>query len=100
MPTKDSAEVLDYAIDWDRSSASAASGTGWLASGETIVTSTWAVPTGITQTTPAPSITGGKSTTIWLSGGTTGARYTLTNHVTTSQGRQGERSFNVDIRDR
>ncbi len=99
MPLKDPSEVLDYSVDWDRSTASAAAGTGWLAASETITASTWTVPTGITQTTPAPSVASGK-TTIWLSGGTTGTRYTITNHVTTSQGRQGERSFTVDVRER
>ncbi len=99
MPIKDPSEVLDYSIDWDRSAASSAAGTGWLASGETITVSTWTVPVGITQTTPAPSITAGK-TTIWLSGGTNSVTYTLTNHVTTSAGRQGERSFTVAVRDR
>jgi hypothetical protein len=99
MPVKDPAEVLDYSVDWDRSSETASAGTGWLASGETITASTWTVPTGITQTTPAPSVVAGK-TTIWLTGGTTGTRYTITNHITTSQGRQGERSMLIQVRDR
>lgn len=96
MPNKDPAEVLDYSIDWDRSGAGAAAASGWLDVGETITDSVWTVPTGITQTTPAPSQAAGKAT-IWLSGGTSGAHYDVTNHVTTSQGRQGERSIRIYV---
>lgn len=86
--TADPTAVLDYAITW----------ASWLQTGETITASTWAVPAGITQTTPAPSFTA-TTTTIWLTGGTIGATYRLTNHVTTSGGRQDERSFDVTIAD-
>lgn len=85
----DPTAVLDYAINW----------ASWpLQTGETITASTWTVPAGITQTTPAPSFTS-TTTTIWLTGGTIGATYRLTNHVTTSGGRQDERSFDVTIAD-
>lgn len=103
--TKDPAEVLDYSRDWDRSREDAAAGTGWLAAAETISASTWAIETKtgdttpLIQTTPAPSIAGGK-TTVWLSGGTAGLSYRVTNHITTSQGRQGERSFVLEIKEK
>lgn len=84
----DPTAVLDYAINW----------ASWLQTGETITASTWTVPAGITQTTPAPSFTA-TTTTIWLTGGTIGATYRVTNHVTTSGGRQDERSFDVTIAD-
>jgi hypothetical protein len=74
--TEDPGNVLDYSWDWSL----------WLASGDTIQTSTWTVPIGITQTTPNPSISG-NVTTIWLTGGTVGQTYTVTNKVVTSQGR-------------
>lgn len=105
MASKDPSEVLDYAVDWNRSTIGGADGTGWLAAAETITTSTWAIETKtgdaapLIQTTPAPTNVAGK-TTIWLSGGTTGLRYKVTNHVTTSQGRQGERTFALDIREK
>ena len=90
MPTKDPQAVLDYSVDW----------TPWLAEGETIDASTWTVPAGVTQeASPAPSVAGGK-TTVWLSGGTAGKAYTVTNHITTSQGRQDDRSFRLEVRDR
>jgi hypothetical protein len=83
---KDPGEKKDYAIDW----------AAHLATSETISTSTWVVQTGITQTTPAPSNTT-TTTTIWLSGGTEGTEYRITNHVVTNQGREFERSFTVNV---
>jgi hypothetical protein len=65
--------------------------------GDTISTSTWTVPTGITQTTPTPSNTT-TTTTIWLTGGTDGVHYKITNHVTTAQGREYDRSFVVQVK--
>jgi hypothetical protein len=85
----DPTDVDYYGWDWaDR-----------LDTGETISVSTWTVPSGITQTTPAPSIAG-SVTTLWLTGGTLGQKYTVTNHITTNQGRQFDRSFVVQILDR
>ena len=89
MPQHDPSAVLDYAVDW----------TAWLAEGETITESTWSVPDGITQTTPAPSHDGAVAT-IWLTGGIVGQTYAVTNHITTSQGRQDDRSISVSIHNR
>lgn len=85
----DPASVLDYVVDW----------TSWLAAGETLTASSWTVGTGITQTTPSPSFTTVKAT-IWLTGGTADSTYRITNHITTSAGRQDERSFTVRVLDR
>jgi hypothetical protein len=85
----DPSAVLDYTVDW----------AAWLATSETISASTWVVAAGITQTTPAPSFTT-TTTTIWLTGGTVGTEYTITNHVTTNQGRQDDRSFTVVVASR
>jgi len=81
--------VLDYTIDW----------TDWLAASETISASTWAVPAGITQTTPAPSFTN-TGTTIWLTGGTLLTSYSVTNHITTNQGRQQDQTITLAVRSR
>lgn len=102
--------VLDYSVDWKyKSPASRATGTnpdGWLAAGETISSSTWTVPTGLTQlgpatspTAPAPSQVDGKAT-IWLTGGTAGDTYKLTNKIVTSAGRTDERSIQIDVKNR
>lgn len=85
----DPSSVLDYTINW----------AAWLAASETISASTWTVATGITQTTPAPSNTT-TTTTIWLTAGTAGTTYLITNHITTNQGRQEDRSFSVAIADK
>ena len=86
---KDKDATLDYLVDW----------TQWLAVGETLTASAWTVQTGLTTATPAPSFTTTKAT-IWLSGGTTGTTYTVTNHATTSAGRIDDRSFTIQVVER
>lgn len=99
MPIKDPQETLDYSVDWNRSESGAASGTGRLVDGETISASTWDVPAGLTQASPAPSNTA-TTTTIWLSGGTLLEHYDVTNHVTTSQGRHYDHTVPIVIREK
>lgn len=84
---KDPDAVLDYGFDWST----------WLASGETISTSVWDVPTGITEGNKEK---GDTSTKIWLSGGEAGETYTIANKVTTSAERTDERSFDVVVEER
>lgn len=87
MPPKDPNAVLDYEIDWS----------SWLATSETISTSTWTVPTGITKDSDTHTTT---TTTAWLSGGTAGNIYTLTNRIVTNQGRTEDRSIYVPCAER
>lgn len=84
---KDPHAKLDYAIDWST----------WLLSGETISTSTWTVGTGLTTESTGKADT---STLIWLSGGTAGNEYTVANKIVTSDGREDERSFVVQVEER
>ena len=71
---KDPDEVKDYGVNWaDR-----------LDEGDTIATSVWVVPTGITQNSASNTAT---TTTIWLSGGTLNTTYSLVNRITTAGGR-------------
>lgn len=84
--TKDPDAVLDYSIDW----------TTWLA-GDTISTSTWTVPAGITKDSDSSTTT---STTVWLSGGSLGQNYKLTNRIVTAGGRTEDRSVEIQVRDR
>lgn len=81
---KDPSALLDYSIDWS----------AWLQPGETITTSTWVVTAGIvvTDSDNSPTVA-----TVWLSGGTTLREYTVANKVTTTGGRQDERSFRVRV---
>lgn len=67
---KDPDAVLDYYVNW----------APWL-NGDTIVTSTWTVPSGITKDSDSHT---DSLVTIWLSGGTAGAEYTLVNHIVTA----------------
>jgi hypothetical protein len=84
---KDPNEVKDWTLDW---------GAKRLADAETISTSSWTIPTGITKDSDTDADT---TTTVWLSGGTAGVHYTLTNRVTTSQGRTFDWSIVVQVRD-
>lgn len=84
---KDPDSVLDYGVDWST----------WLASGETISTSTWTVPAGITKDSDSK---GDNSTLIWLSDGTAGIVYTLANKITTSDSRTVERSIEIIVEQR
>ena len=83
LEPKDPNAVVDYQIDWSE----------WLGT-DTIATSTWVVSAGITNVTDSHTNTG---TTIWLSGGTDGTAYDLTNHITTAGGRQEDRTITVPV---
>lgn len=87
MLEKDPNEVKDYTLDW---------GERRLAEGETISTSTWIVPDGITADSDTDTDT---TTTVWLSGGTAGEHYRCTNRVTTTQGRTYDWSITVQLGD-
>lgn len=86
--TKDPDSVLDYTIDW---------GTNWLADGETISSSSWTVQSGLTEDSDSNTTT---TATVWLSGGTAGSVYTVTNQITTSAGRTAERTLLIKVEDR
>lgn len=90
--THDPQARLDYSVDWSR----------WLEEiSDTIQESTWTIPTGLVQASPAPSVNiAGKITTVWITGGTAGALYIVTNHVTTVGGREDDRSFALRVADR
>jgi hypothetical protein len=83
---KDPDAVLDYAPDW----------TTWL-DGDTIDTSTWTVPAGVTSESEDFTTT---STVIWLSGGTAGESYRITNRIVTAGGRTDDRSLLIRVADR
>ena len=84
--TKDPNAVLDYSTDWTR----------WLA-GDQIAASEWIVPSGLTKMADSKTAT---SATVWLSGGTAGQSYTVTNRITTAAGRTEDRSFTIRVEER
>lgn len=84
--TKDPNALLDFSRDWSP----------WLGS-DTIATSTWTVPTGLTAAANTKDET---STTVWLSGGTANTDYVVTNRITTAGGRTEDRSWLIQVRER
>jgi len=84
--TKDPNANLDYTIDW----------AAWL-DGDTIDTSDWTVPTGLTKTDETNDTT---SATVWLSGGAVGARYSVVNRITTAEGRTEDRTLTIVVKER
>lgn len=84
--TKDPDSTLDYGNDWS----------AWLtdAGDDTIATSVWIVPDGITKASDSHTTT---TTTIWLTGGTLGTRYNVVNRITTTQGRTEDRTLRIGI---
>lgn len=84
-PPKDPDSRIDYGFDW----------TNWLASGETISTSTWVLETGLTYVSDT---TNGNITTVMISSGTIGYTYIITNRITTNEGRQEDRSMYITVK--
>lgn len=84
---KDPSAVLDYVVDW---------GT-WMATGDTITTSEFIAETGITVDSDDHDDT---TATVWLSGGTVGEIYEVTNRITTDQGRTDDRTIRIFVHER
>jgi uncharacterized phage protein (predicted DNA packaging) len=82
-PDKDPDEVADFQIDW----------TARL-DGDTISSSTWVIPSGLTQNSAAFADT---STTVWLAGGTAGSTYILVNRVVTAGSRTLEEAVSLRV---
>jgi hypothetical protein len=73
-PPKDPSEVLDYDINW-----APRLGT------DTITTSAWIIPAGISLITSNPSFIA-QRTKIWLAGGIAGQTYVLRNDIVSAAG--------------
>jgi hypothetical protein len=84
---KDPDAILDYALDWSK----------WLATNETIVSSTWTPSAGIVVESDSSTAS---VTTVWLSGGEAGLPYVVVNHIVTNQGREDDRTITIRVRDR
>lgn len=80
---------LDYSCNWfpDRDP--------WLEVGETISTSSWVVTGDDAALIKGTSTKDNTSTTVWVSGGTVGADYVLTNTIVTSASRTDSRSITL-----
>lgn len=80
---KDPDATLDYKVDWS----------DWLGA-DTISTSSFTVPSGITEDTSTNSTT---TATVWLSGGTVGERYKVINRIVTAGGRTADRTLYIKV---
>ncbi len=78
---KDPDAVKDYTIKWAK----------WLNT-DTISTSTWIADSGITVDSDTNDT---DSATAWLSSGTEGNTYTVTNRIVTAAGRTEDRSIKI-----
>lgn len=83
---KDPNSILDYGFDWE----------DWL-NGDTISSSSWVVPTGITKVTDTFTTT---TAVVWLSGGSLGSTYTISNRIVTAGNRTEDRSLIIIMKDK
>lgn len=84
---KTSNEVINYFVDWT---------TETTAVSQTLSTSTFVVPTGLTNESESNTTTGA---TLVLSSGRHGVTYLIKNTVTTSEGLTLEQFFEVEVDD-
>lgn len=81
---KDPNAVEDFAINW----------ADHFATGETIATSTFTVPTGLTKVSESNTTT---KAIVQLSSGTLHVEYLVVNHISTNQGREFDQTVIVRI---
>ena len=79
--------VLDFTWDW----------AAWLRSGETITAHTLSGTTGITVGASSATTT---SVTCWISGAVLGSKPAVTCHITTSAGREDDRTLTFTVMER
>lgn len=86
LEPKDPHAVVDYTINWARHLVA-----------DTISTSTWTVPSGITKDSDSKT---SQTTTVWLSGGTDRQKYSLVNRIVTAAGRTLDQTIKISVRER
>lgn len=83
---KDQNAVLDYTVNW-----------ATFLGVDTIASDSWIVPVGITSASESNTTT---TSTIWLSGGTLGTKYALTNRIVSAGGRTEDKTIYVKVKER
>jgi hypothetical protein len=83
---KDPNAVLDYVVNW-----------ATFLGADTISSDSWIVPVGITSASESNTTT---TSTIWLSGGTIGQKYALTNRIVSAGGRTEDRTIYVKVKEK
>ncbi len=89
---KDPNARLDFRMDWGDEVEGP-----WLAPGEEISSSTWIVPDGLTEEGDDHDAT---TAWVWLTGGTAGQTYAITNRITTNQARIDDRTMKIFVTER
>lgn len=89
-PAKDPQEILDYDIIW----------TDRLDTDDTIVTSTWVVDPSDDALVIDSDENDNTTTKVWLSGGTLGSTYFVTNTIVTAGGRTHELTVKLKIKEK
>jgi hypothetical protein len=84
--SKDPDAMLDYTNDWS----------DWL-DGDVISSSSWTADTGITVYGDSYD---DETATAWISGGTVGTAYDITNQIVTAAGRTDERTIRITVREK
>jgi hypothetical protein len=97
LAVKDKDAVLDWGFNWNDPTAV---GGPWLEEGETITTSEWIAPDVVDGIVIDSDTNTTTTTTVWISGGTVGVVYLLTNRITTTGGRIDDRSWEIKVVDR
>ena len=95
---KDPGSTLDYIVDWAE----------WLIGGDFIVSSSWSIEAIAGDAAPLVEVAppGGQPSfealiaRVWLAAGTRANTYTVTNGITTDQGRVDERSIFIEVRNK
>lgn len=91
-PALDPQEILDFQIDWGKK----------LEAGEIITDSDWFIDSGDVEIEtvehPPGSSFSDEITTVWLTGGTVDTTCEVRNHITTSAGRQRERTMTLKLK--
>ena len=85
---KDPNATLDYGFDWSQ----------WLDVGEIITSYTITTACGLTSASSISTVSG--SVITWLTGGTTGERYSVACLIVTSASRIDERTMKIDVKKR
>lgn len=83
---KDPNDVLDYGLDWAL----------WLNS-DTITASSWSISGEDTELVQDSDSNTTTTTEVWLSGGSAGVTYAVANHITTTAGRESDRTLLITV---
>lgn len=84
--TQDPQDRLDYEVDW----------ADWLPTGDTVIASAWASSDPVLVLEDDAFTT--TSAVVFVSGGTLGQSYLVTNHIETGQGREKDQTLKIKIK--